>query len=337
MYAILDETNKVIGLSETETESSILLTQEQYGMLLITDSIWYYDGENFYKQEEPLEPETPVVRIDPQLYALLSSEGVVEGFYTEEKPNTIPISKEDHMKQMEQPGKWTYEDGSFVRYDFDPIVKSEEEILFEKQMLRADNERKSMKKLAELQVISLLPLIEDADLEEVKYIFPEWGDFIGLELDPIAYPLVIYNDELYTVLSKHTVQEAWTPTAAPSLFAKKLTAPDGTPKEWVKPGAENGYSIGDKVIFEGKVYESLIDDNVWSPTENPQGWKEEPPVEGEDGDSGEIEPWEQPTAGDGRYTLGAIVSHKGETWVSVHDGLNVWEPGEYGWELKPAE
>ena len=276
MYAILDETNKVIGLSETETESSILLTQEQYGRLLITDSVWYYDGENFYKQEELLEPEIPVVRIDPQLYALLSPEGVVEGFYIEEKPNTIPISKEDHMKQMERPGKWVYENGSFVRHDFDPIPKSEEELFFEKQMLRADNERKAMKKLAELQAISLLPLIKEADLEEVKYIFPEWEDFIGLELDPIAHPLVIYDDELYTVLNKHTVQETWTPTAAPSLFAKKLTAPDGAPKEWVQPDSTNPYMKGDKVTFEGKTYESVIDNNVWSPAAYAAGWKEIP-------------------------------------------------------------
>ena len=30
----------------------------------------------------------------------------------------------------------------------------------------------------------------------------------------------------------------------------------------------------DKVIFEGKVYESLIDGNTWSPVDYPQGWKE---------------------------------------------------------------
>ena len=32
--------------------------------------------------------------------------------------------------------------------------------------------------------------------------------------------------------------------------------------------------IGDKVIFEGKKYESLIDDNVWSPEDYPAGWQE---------------------------------------------------------------
>lgn len=32
--------------------------------------------------------------------------------------------------------------------------------------------------------------------------------------------------------------------------------------------------IGDKVKFNGKIYESVIDNNVWSPEAYPQGWKE---------------------------------------------------------------
>ncbi|MFA7115570.1 MAG: carbohydrate-binding protein [Candidatus Omnitrophota bacterium] len=39
-------------------------------------------------------------------------------------------------------------------------------------------------------------------------------------------------------------------------------------------GAHDAYQKGDRVLFEGKTYESLIDANVWSPTSYPQGWKE---------------------------------------------------------------
>lgn len=31
---------------------------------------------------------------------------------------------------------------------------------------------------------------------------------------------------------------------------------------------------GDKVRYNGKVYESLIDNNVWAPDAYPLGWKE---------------------------------------------------------------
>ena len=51
---------------------------------------------------------------------------------------------------------------------------------------------------------------------------------------------------------------------------------DGTPvvPEYVQPtGAHDAYRKGDKVTFEGVVYESIIDGNVWTPKAYPQGWK----------------------------------------------------------------
>lgn len=45
--------------------------------------------------------------------------------------------------------------------------------------------------------------------------------------------------------------------------------------EWQQPlGAHDAYAIGAKVLFGGKVWESVIDNNVWSPAVYPQGWKE---------------------------------------------------------------
>lgn len=47
-----------------------------------------------------------------------------------------------------------------------------------------------------------------------------------------------------------------------------------TPATWQQPtGAHDAYNIGDRVTFEGNIYESLIDANVWSPTAYPQGWQ----------------------------------------------------------------
>ena len=44
--------------------------------------------------------------------------------------------------------------------------------------------------------------------------------------------------------------------------------------EWVQPtGATDAYSKGDRVSYNGKVYESVIDGNTWSPTAYPQGWE----------------------------------------------------------------
>lgn len=40
--------------------------------------------------------------------------------------------------------------------------------------------------------------------------------------------------------------------------------------DWEQLPADNSYMKGDKARYNGKAYESLIDNNVWSPA----GWKE---------------------------------------------------------------
>lgn len=46
------------------------------------------------------------------------------------------------------------------------------------------------------------------------------------------------------------------------------------PPEWVQPtGGHDAYKKGDRVTYNGKVYESVIDANVWAPDVYPQGWK----------------------------------------------------------------
>ena len=79
---------------------------------------------------------------------------------------------------------------------------------------------------------------------------------------------------LYTVLQDHTAQDSWTPDAAPSLFAKVLIPDPDVIPEWEQPDSTNPYKKGDRVRFNGKVYESLIDNIVWSPSAYPAGWRE---------------------------------------------------------------
>lgn len=81
-----------------------------------------------------------------------------------------------------------------------------------------------------------------------------------------------YELHLFEVIQAHTSQEDWIPTEVPALY-KKFTTP-GTMAEWVQPtGAQDAYKTGDKVLFEGSTYESLINANVWSPAAYPAGWK----------------------------------------------------------------
>lgn len=47
----------------------------------------------------------------------------------------------------------------------------------------------------------------------------------------------------------------------------------GGPPVWVQPtGSQDAYNTGDRVIYQGSVYESKINANVWSPAGYPAGW-----------------------------------------------------------------
>ena len=44
--------------------------------------------------------------------------------------------------------------------------------------------------------------------------------------------------------------------------------------EYVQPtGAHDAYHIGDKITYNGKHYECIFDNCVWTPDAYPQGWK----------------------------------------------------------------
>ena len=112
---------------------------------------------------------------------------------------------------------------------------------------------------------------DDAKALAIQEFYDDWE--VGVKYEVGTY--IRYEEVLYKVITAHTSQSDWTPTSASSLFAKVLTDPTGeTINEWVQPDSTNPYMAGDKVIFNGKTYESVIDNNVWSPSAYPAGWKE---------------------------------------------------------------
>lgn len=90
-----------------------------------------------------------------------------------------------------------------------------------------------------------------------------------------AGDIITYNKSIYRVIQSHTSQSDWLPDIVPSLYAllyNNEQASSDIP-EWKQPDSTNPYMKGDKVIFENKIYESLIDNNVWSPITYPAGWQ----------------------------------------------------------------
>lgn len=138
----------------------------------------------------------------------------------------------------------------------------------------------SMLALAKMQAAAL----DDDQAAQVPALYDEWinGESYYGPDDESGNPQsrVRYLGVLYKCLQTHIAQVDWTPTAAPSLWAKVLPGQTGNEPEegyaeWVRPDSTNGYSTGDKVTWNGHLWESIVDSNVDEPgTDNGFRWKD---------------------------------------------------------------
>ena len=117
-------------------------------------------------------------------------------------------------------------------------------------------------------LVKLRELATDEMSLQVPNLYPTWK----AEVEYSKGQRILYKGTLYRVLTDHISQETWTPTDAPSLFAKVLIPDENVIPEWVQPDNTNAYMKGDKVTYNGKTYVSTVDNNVWAPTA--YGWEE---------------------------------------------------------------
>ena len=131
-----------------------------------------------------------------------------------------------------------------------------------------------VEKARELRALIEKAMTETASLTEAEAVaatclYPKWN---GNGVAYVKGQRVQDDGGLYTVLQNHTSQAGWTPTAAPSLFAKVLIPDPTVIPEWEQPESTNPYAKGDKVTHNGKTWVSDIDGNVWEP--GVYGWTE---------------------------------------------------------------
>lgn len=118
----------------------------------------------------------------------------------------------------------------------------------------------AMRKQAEINCVGNT----DEQALRVSSLYPSWEDMpAGQSL--VTGERVNYAGTLYKVLQAHNKQAGWAPDVTPSLFAKILIPDPSVIPEWEQPGSTNGYSMGDRVMHDGKTWESLADNNVWEP------------------------------------------------------------------------
>ena len=115
----------------------------------------------------------------------------------------------------------------------------------------------------------------DEQAMEVATIYDPWkkgkayavGEFVTYGENAVGDP------QLYKVVNAHTSQENWTPDTVPALFVPIGLDENGYPI-WSQPtGAHDAYNKGDIVDYNGTLYKSLIDGNIYSPEAYPAGWE----------------------------------------------------------------
>lgn len=199
-----------------------------------------------------------------------------------------------------------------------------------------DNRLQAAEQLRRALQLFTISLPEEKALE-VATVFPAWeenhayavGDILSYGTNSVGDP------QLYKVVQAHTGQGDWLPSATPSLYDAFGLDESGYPL-WAQPsGAHDAYNVGDIVNYNGTLYESIINGNVWSPDVYPAGWKKVTQApETPDPTPTNYPEWVQPSGAHDAYNIGDIVTHNGTLYISKIDG-NVWAPDAYpdGWEV----
>ena len=133
-----------------------------------------------------------------------------------------------------------------------------------------------MRKTLQLFLATLDVDIQAEAMMEVPSVFPQYSVGKAYKVKEVfRYGENTVGDaQLYQVLQDHISAEEWKPDASPSLYKAIGVTEDGYP-EWIQPlGASDAYNAGDRVSYNGVIYESTIDGNVWSPDTYPAGWVE---------------------------------------------------------------
>lgn len=215
------------------------------------------------------------------------------------------------------------------------------------------NQYKSMAELRRaLQLFAATLYDKEETAVEIASLYPVWAADKQYKVnDIVQYSTNSVGDpQLYLVLQAHKSQADWLPDATSSLYKKMGISESGYPI-WTQPlCAVDAYNLGDIVSYNGKLYKSIINANVWAPDVYPAGWEEYTESTGGGdsgetggGDSGTTEPetpptetipdFVQPTGAHDAYKKGDKVKFEGKIYESLIDA-NTYSPSAYpaGWK-----
>lgn len=151
----------------------------------------------------------------------------------------------------------------------------EQEISFEELMARAASQSKQSKSQMQRAIQLFAMTLPEETALEIPYVYEPWSSGRNYKVnDYLTYGVNSVGDpQLYKVVQAHASQADWTPDLTPSLYTPLGLNKSGYPI-WSQPtGAQDAYNKDDIVDYNGTLYKSLIDGNVWSPDIYPAGWE----------------------------------------------------------------
>lgn len=208
----------------------------------------------------------------------------------------------------------------------------------------------ALKEARDTQMITLMAMVatpiaasmSDEEVASIEVFIQEWEVGKSYKIGDV----VRYKGGVWRALSNSVAQEIYPPDNYTAGW-KRIGEPDESGVyPWSQPlGATDAYQVGDKISYNGHVYECILANNVWAPDAYPPGWKllDEEVVEPEPDPGTGTDPEEpsedeypafvQPTGAHDAYKKGDKVSYNGKNYESLIDG-NAYAPDVYpaGWK-----
>lgn len=141
---------------------------------------------------------------------------------------------------------------------------------------RQEEQEQSIKSI--LKTITLAKDLSKDQKEEILSRYEEYK--VGKEYK--EKDKFTFNGKVYEVTQEHRSQTTWIPSETPGYYKEFLDVKIQDEKggesqvaEFKQPTGDNdAYNKGDKVLFNGKVYQSKIGSNTFSPDQYADGWEE---------------------------------------------------------------
>ena len=110
---------------------------------------------------------------------------------------------------------------------------------------------------------------------------PPWRENAVYTADMVGWPLRD-GEQVYTLLQAHTPAHnpGSRPADLPAIYSRKHTTDPKRAKPWMALNGTSGmYMKEDCAVDAGHIWRSKMDNNVWRPTEYPEGWEDLGPIE----------------------------------------------------------